>query len=396
MATPYVPRRPATRWPYDPWFDLAAGRGQNSASWQFELIEAASGRLLGELTPVRDSPPTLAHDTTRAVVRQLTLALGARDAAAFDAIAHRVRVVMVTGDGRRWPLGGRMMATDDTQAPATSGATRSVVLADEALAVLGQPIDRAFTAQLPGANPIALGQPAGTVAAAFLRRYPLFDPDGADGARTTGVAMSRRAVVPVAIEPTVHVSEGAWTAGTAGSQVLAALAADGDYLPPWIDNTGVLRMVRSFDPAGRVPAVDWDTSGRVHRDSIARTSDVLSAPNRYVVISNSGAEDTRTQPVTGAYDVPASAPWSIARRGYVVPRVTTMQVSTIEQAAAIARTQALLAQAAEQVELTTPPDPRHDAYDVIRWDGQLWLETAWSMVLAPGGAMRHTLRRAYR
>jgi hypothetical protein len=49
----------------------------------------------------------------------------------------------------------------------------------------------------------------------------------------------------------------------------------------------------------------------------------------------------------------------------------------------------------ERVELSTPPDPRHDSHNVIRWQGENWLELAWSMPLVEGGEMRHVLRKAY-
>ena len=49
----------------------------------------------------------------------------------------------------------------------------------------------------------------------------------------------------------------------------------------------------------------------------------------------------------------------------------------------------------ETVSVTTALDPRHDSYDVIRWQGENWLETAWSMDLAEGGNMTHQLRKSY-
>ena len=45
--------------------------------------------------------------------------------------------------------------------------------------------------------------------------------------------------------------------------------------------------------------------------------------------------------------------------------------------------------------LSTAPDPRHDGYDVIRWDGANWMELAWSMEMVDGGEMTHLLRKSY-
>jgi hypothetical protein len=50
----------------------------------------------------------------------------------------------------------------------------------------------------------------------------------------------------------------------------------------------------------------------------------------------------------------------------------------------------------EQIQFSTPPDPRHDSYDVCLLQGQLWLERSWSMTLVEGASMQHTCTRFYR
>jgi hypothetical protein len=93
--------------------------------------------------------------------------------------------------------------------------------------------------------------------------------------------------------------------------------------------------------------------------------------------------------------VPNSAPHSIQNRGFVIADVINIQLTTRAQANAVARNIAVTQRIVERVELTTPPDPRHDSYDVVRWDGSLWLEVSWSMTLVEGGAMRHVLQRIF-
>ena len=44
---------------------------------------------------------------------------------------------------------------------------------------------------------------------------------------------------------------------------------------------------------------------------------------------------------------------------------------------------------------STIPDPRHDGYDVIRWQGFNWLELGWSLPMIEGSSMSHTLRKSY-
>ena len=99
--------------------------------------------------------------------------------------------------------------------------------------------------------------------------------------------------------------------------------------------------------------------------------------------------------ISGSYDVPSSAPHSIQNRGFAVPLVAQMQVETVQQATAVATSIGLQSTLYQRTTLQTFPDPRHDSYDVIRWQGSLWLELAWSMDLIAGGNMTHTLRKVY-
>jgi hypothetical protein len=186
---------------------------------------------------------------------------------------------------------------------------------------------------------------------------------------------------------------GGWGAGTRRGQILEELSAQGDYFTPWMNNDGRFKMVRTFDPAGAVPQFDWDAGNKVIRDSIAKTSDVLQAPNRFVVISNSA--DASAAPVFGTYDVPPSAPHSITQRGFVIPAVFDLQIADTGQAEAAARNLGIRQTIFERYELATAPDPRHDSYDVIHWQGINWLELAWSITCLEGAPMRHIIRRSY-
>jgi hypothetical protein len=97
----------------------------------------------------------------------------------------------------------------------------------------------------------------------------------------------------------------------------------------------------------------------------------------------------------GTADVPANAPHSIPNRGFVIPLVQDLQLSDSTQATAVAQGLAQRFTVFERVGLTTPPDPRHDSYNVIRWQGENWLELAWTMPLVEGGGMSHLFRKAY-
>ena len=183
-----------------------------------------------------------------------------------------------------------------------------------------------------------------------------------------------------------------WGIGSTRGQILDALAVAGDYFSPWFGNDQKMHLIRTFNPAGSVPQFDYDAGHQVFRDGITETSNILVAPNRFVVISNTGAS---AAPVVGTATVPPGAPNSFTNRGFYVTKVVTLQLTDLAQAEAVAAGLANRQTIFETVSLNTPPDPRHDSYDVIVWKGDLWLELAWSMQLVEGGTMSHTMRKGY-
>lgn len=379
--------------PDDPLFDLTI-RGIRASTFSFTLIEGNTNFIVGPLTPLRNTVPTLSHDTTRSIKRTLTLILGVEDTAKFDEIAHRVKVAMVLEDGREFPL-GTYMAASVSRLTTTAGDLATVALTDE-MFVLSQQIPESFAVSM---NTYTIGGGvtsviAGTVFDAvndFLDRYPLMNPNtpppGSIGPQRT---------VTRAIEFSNFPITNAWQTGTNGTTVLSDIATVGAYFTPWFDHDNVFRMIKAFDPIEVVPTIDLDAQATVIRDSIMETNDLLNAPNRIIVVSNQGSGDNRDRALVGTYDIPPTAPHSVINRGFVVAETFNIQVSTQFQAQTVAQNIAVNQRVAERVELSTPPDPRHDSYDVIRWDDRLWLETAWSMPLIEGGTMTHTLQRIYR
>jgi len=346
--------------------DMPLFVGQRSASYRFVLVDGPTGILRGELTPIRDSVPSLEHDTTSTISRRVSgLLLGAADATLIDPLRDRVRISMVAGDDAHteYPLGQYMVA-DDIQQVTSAGNLRPLTLFDE-MFIIDQQLDTAFNAN---------GDLCNQAITRLLAGLPIGD---------------------VVMDGTTQTSVNGWSAGTSRANALTDLATAGGYFKPWFNNSNQLRVLHAFEPANQVPDIDLDDPPRVYRNSISRTNDLPSAKNRFVVISNSLDDSAGTAAVYGVYDVPSSAPFSIAQRGFVLPEVQQAQVLSSAQAAVYARTLGLQRTIFERVTLSTPPDPRHDGYNVVLWDGVLWLEIAWSMPLAPGGAMTHTLRRAY-
>jgi hypothetical protein len=357
---------------FDPRLDLPTSRGQRSATFRFELLDGVTGQPKRELNPIRDSPPTLTHDTSRTIKRGLSsLLLERADTAAVNPVRDRVRVSMILSS-REWPL-GTYMFTNFTQVITTSGDLAAASLLDEMFAV-DQPIDRGFASrQIPNIEPAYVLESAETTMERLLDEI--------------GVSHS--------IEPTAFSAIGSWPIGTNRGRIIEELALVGDYFSPWFTHDNVFRCVRAFDPAQRVVTFDWDSYDVVIRDSISYTNDLLTAPNRIVVVSNATSSSANTAAITGTFDISAAAPHSITNRGFVVADVRNMPVDDAAQASVIAANIGQRETVAERIELDTPPDPRHESYDVIRWEGENWLELSWSMVLTEGGTMHHVLRKAY-
>ena len=363
-----------TNEPHDTSLDLDPWVGQRSATFRFKLTDGVTGEPLGTLDPVTDTSATLTHDTTSTIKRRLNLTLTATDTARVDKIRHRILPFMVIGGVER-PL-GRYMFVDQTRLRTTTGLESNVTLVDE-MFIIDQALTTGFAPHVVvdlGLEYVYLTEPIHTTIERLLTRFPL--------------------VTQTNVEPSPFVSVGSWSAGTSGAKVLEDLALTGVYLSPWFDHDGTLQLRRFVDPASAIPDLDLDDSRRVFRDSIAETDDLLDAPNRIVVVSN-GALGTTETPIIGTFDVPASAPHSIQNRGFIISDIRDMQVNTTEQATAVARNLGERQLVVERVELSTPPDPRHDSYDIIRWNGENWLEIGWTMQLREGGDMRHVMRRVY-
>lgn len=356
----------------NPKFDLADYIGQRSSTFRFDVIDGITERNLGTITPLRDTIPALAHDTTRTIKRTLTLALGKDDTAAINVITDRILPVMVFDDGEEYPL-GKYMFSDVTRQRFTSGKLSDTSLVDESF-IIDQPMEKSFS--------------VGSVSAS--------DDTGSElrFGISVNVAMNRllRDIdIPKEFEETNVAVIGDWAFGTSRMKVLEDLATQGGFFSPWIDNNGVLRLIVAFEPNDQEAQFDFDSSNTVKSESIAESDDLLTAPNRIIVVNNQAS----ALPVYGTYDIPSVAPHSIDNRGFVIADVRNMPVLSSVSANIVARNIGIRETVFERVTLSTAPDPRFDSYNVIKWDNEKWLELAWSMELIEGGNMQHTMRKAY-
>lgn len=346
-----------TTLPQNELLDLQPWVGQRSSTFVFKWVNGLTGENLGELHPLRSG--SLSHNTSSTIKRQLIINLGAAETAGVNPLTDRILLYMKLGDNSLWPL-GRYVFTDASKVKFTSGELGAFALNDE-MFLVDQPITSGYD---------ATGKALPKIYTEVLADLPIeFTVEHSDFSMTQS-----------------------WTAGTNLGQILDAVATTGDYFSPWFGNDTKLHAIRTFNPADQVPQLDWDTGNQVMRESINETSSILTAPNRFICVSNTNAGKGS---IVGVADVPPNAPNSFANRGFYIVQNVTLQLSDAVQAQAVARGLANKGTIFETVTLNTAADPRHDSYDVIKWNGSLWLELAWNLQLTPGGQMSHTLRKGY-
>lgn len=348
----------------NPQLDLADYVGQRASTFRFDLVDSVTGYRRA-VNPVRNSVPTLTHDTSRTIKRQIMgLFFGVADTLAFNSVTSRLEVFMTLEDVE-YPL-GRYIPNSQIRFPSTGGQQSSVTFYDE-----GFIVDQELT---EGFGSIYFAEELATTVRRLLTPLP----------------------IEFTIEPSPYAATVSWTSGARRGYVCEQLAIDGDWFSPWFDNQSVMRWIRAFNPADAIPTFDLDSGNKVFRERVIETDDLISAPNRFVVISNGiSASGPSNAPVVGIYDVPDSAPHSALNRGFIIQRTLDRQLTDVGQAFAVAQNLGQRQTIFETVELATAPDPRHDSYDVLRWRGSNWLEISWSLPLIEGSAMSHVARKAY-
>jgi hypothetical protein len=321
--------------------------------------------VVGELRPVA---PGLAieNNINRDVKRTMSgFVIPKAEAVSLNYFAHRARPVWIAGDGTEWPL-GVFLISDASTVRHTWGTTAELSLVDQGL-ILSQLLDRSVS------FPAGASVREALLAVLGMLALPAIDVDRTEarlGASVTW-AMGRE---------TWH-------------RPLNDLAALAGFSSGYFDNAGTYRLRRA--PAARddaLPDFDYDSPARVAADSVVESEATLESPNRYVVLSTSGND----APIVGTWDVPADAPHSYEQRGYRVVHLTERQGLSLGAATEAARVIGLQdADTYQWASFAAAPDPRHDTFNVVRWQGALWREQAWSLPLVAGAEHRHELRRSY-
>jgi hypothetical protein len=342
---------------------------QRQCTWRFNRVDQGL-RDLGPLGVERFQAPTLSVDTSRAVKRTLTgLRLLPNALNDVNVIEERLKLTMILQDGTEWTQ-GVFLYSDVSRFVVSAGIESSALSLVDQLLIVDQQTD----------TTVSFG-PGTSITSAIdtlLADLPIsFEMDSS----------------PAAINPSAEAIS--WPAGTSRLQIVNELATMAGFHDLFFDNDGIGQLHNMPNPelVDEQDVIHYPLGSRTYRGTVTRSTNLLKLPNRFVVVNN-GATSTA---VFGKYDVPPDAPHSFSHRGFRITEVEDQQgVATNEDAFAAA--QALARQwrfPYETVEFTGSPDPRHDTYDVIDFEGDRFLELSWSMPLVEGGGMRHVIRRTY-
>jgi hypothetical protein len=346
--------------------DLALGVGQVASTVRFVVCDRLLSPI-GEVHP--EKTVSIANDTAGNIMRTLrNLTLLQNEVRSINMFADRLVPVWVLEDGSGvgswggWPLGAFLFSSR-IRRPGSIHSVHEVTLMDQGFQ-LDQETSRSFGIPLYGNifhRIVSLVEQAGLI------RYNVEESSQLIGG------------VPIA-----------WPIGTRWSEILRQLCLLGGYERPFFDNEGVLQ-VRRPEPLSEDTQHTYDLAdvSRVKRDSLSDSDNLLDAPNVYIVLNNGAGNNE----IMARVEIDPSLPHSVANVGYERPRIVRMQ-GLADTAHARRVAEALADRDPGQlrtVSFASPPDPRHDTFDSVRFDGALYRETAWSLDCTPGGDHQHSL-----
>jgi hypothetical protein len=325
---------------------------------EFDLIDA-SFNFLGQPKPIAAGAITC--NTSSQVMRSIAgITIASNEMRSIDIYNERLRPTICLGDGTRWPLG--VFPFSDQIDHLQLG----VYPVELTLSDLSDRFKPCLNTISYGAGQSVTGAIQGLMLRLGFRRLDI--PSG-DGSVIGGVGIT-------------------WPAGTATYQIVKDLCKLGGFLPGYFDNAGTFVIRRPQ----LTPDADFTVAsqgGKVKAGSIKRRSGVLSAPNLYQVIDTA----PKAGPISAIAEVASQLPWSISSRGgFVNPEIIRVQgLTSVEQAQRMASSHAAGSGTGfASVEYdSTVPDPRHDLFQNVAWDGVIYREVEHAFGLQNGVITQH-------
>jgi hypothetical protein len=378
FETPVAVPVPTTEELFDGTFRVVAG----TVYWQ---ILDKDNSPLGQLVIDRSRPLQMTNDTTR-TIRRTVDELKIPPRPLFDTdVNHfyaedivpalRVRPWWLLPNGAQFSM-GVFVFSDDSRVLWSYGLPRSVTLTD-LTADLDQPLVR------------STGYGIGT---------PVYDAMIRE-AEQEGFGINER-IIEANTDAQIGQPIG-WAAGRdTRLTVLESLCQIAGFLPPYVDNNGKLVCRSVPDLTTATPAFSYGADTVVLPGSAVLSDDWMTAPNRYAVIGGafpSGTEVVNPPEIVGVYDIPDAAPNSYKNIGRRRRKTVDIQGIKVQWLADLAAKAEYTKDSSSHTWLgfNTPPDPRHDTFDVVSFAGQNYRQIGWTMELVAGGTMHHDCRATF-
>lgn len=190
-----------------------------------------------------------------------------------------------------------------------------------------------------------------------------------------------------------------WAGGTAYIDIINQLLAAINYYNLWFDSSGVAQAQPYISPSMLPPGYTYqDDSNSVMSPEVNQNLDLFSVPNKWVLVVSQSDTATITSTYTNSNP---NSPTSTVNRGRTI--VSYDDTSTAPDQATNDALVAKLAYQDSQVYETevfeTLVMPMHEAFDVIQFSYSVlgisdkFNEIGWSMNLAAGATMSHTIQR---
>lgn len=342
------------------------GVRRRADDFRFDLYDGETDDLIGELHPDESRPPVVSNDTGRSVRRQLSsVHLPPAEMSAI-ALTDKLRPVMSLANGAEERLGTFVLA-DRGEVVSNRGTERDTTWHDRGTA-LNQETEHTI-AFAKGANIVI------ALLGVLLEVIPVSDI--ADAPESDAVLGA-----PLQFPP-----------GTNRVTICDTLTDLLGWLPLFFNRDGLVQFLDAPDLETAAPTLSYQLGGRIYDGTVLLSDDLLTAANRFVVYETSSRST-----VTGSYEIPSTAPHSVANRGFVVPDVESAQgLGSTSAANKYAKSKALTGSKIYRwASFTGPADWRHGTWDVLGFLGETWLEIAWAITCRPGlPPMSHKLRRVY-
>ncbi|WP_436664238.1 hypothetical protein ACOALA_04125 [Alicyclobacillus acidoterrestris] len=320
------------------------------------------------------SSASITMDTTQQVMRTANITL--IDDGSINYLSDRIQpyafLRMPDGNFATFPLGVFLLSTPPRQTDSAQVITRQINGYDLTQILVDMKTSDRYT--------IAAGTNYISAVASLL--------SGAGITQTNLTATSL--TLPTALD---------WDGGTAYIDIINQLLSAINYYNLWFDSSGVAQAQPYISPSYLPPGYTYQDDGKsVMMPSVNQNLDLFDVPNKWVLVVSQSDTDTITSTYTNSNP---NSPTSTVNRGRIIVNYddTSTAPDQATNDALVAKQAYQDSQVYETEVFETLVMPFHEAFDVIQFSYSVlgisdkFNEIGWSMNLAAGATMSHTIQR---